>query len=132
MVKAPALRKALTGGQVLAGSGSYARGEQPRSVADPLAGPYARMAAQQRAYNARQAAELERRRRGAVPASARNVSVAPLADRMYRPSDDDVADLRRQQAEFRKTTGAISRENAWMAVPTLAPGAAVLGLEAGV
>lgn len=57
--------------------------------------------------------------------------MAPLADRVYRPSDDDVADLRRQQAEFRKTTGAISRENAWMAVPTLAPAAAVLGLEAG-
>lgn len=57
-------------------------------------------------------------------------AVASLADRMYRPSADDVADLRLQQAEFRKTERAISRENAWMAVPALAPAAAVLGLEA--
>lgn len=119
----------------MAGTGSYARGEQSRSVPDPLAGPYAKMAAQQNAYNARQDAELEQRRRAkaaavSTPTQPRAVGVPPLADRMYRPSADDVAELRRQQAEFKKTERAISRDNAWMAVPALAPAAAVLGLEA--
>lgn len=49
---------------------------------------------------------------------------------MYRPPTDDVAELRRQQAEFMKTDRAISRDDAWMAIPALAPAAAVLGLEA--
>lgn len=48
---------------------------------------------------------------------------------MYRGSDADIAELRRQQAEFKKTERAISRENAWMAVPALGPVAAVMGLE---
>jgi hypothetical protein len=48
---------------------------------------------------------------------------------MYRGSDADIVELRRQQAEFKKTERAISRENAWMAVPALAPVAAVMGLE---
>lgn len=108
----------------MAGTGSYARGEQPRSVPDTLAEPYARMAAQQRAYNARQAAELAQRR------STVSRPVAPLADRMYRPPDSDIAELRRQQAAFQKTERAISRDNAWMAVPALAPVVAVAGLEA--
>jgi len=90
------------------------------------------MVTQQRAYNEQQAAGLVRRRGGGVtptPASTRSASVAPLADRMYRGSDADIAELRRQQAEFKKTERAISRENAWMAVPALAPVAAVMGLE---
>lgn len=116
----------------MAGTGSYARGDQPRSVPDTLAQPYAKMASQQRAYNERQALELERRRRGDVtsaPAPRRSAPVAPLADRMYRGSDADIAELRRQQAEFKKTERAISQENAWMAIPALAPVAAVMGLE---
>lgn len=63
------------------------------------------------------------------PAPTQRAVVAPLADRMYRGSDADIAELRRQQAEFRKIERAIGRENAWMAVPALAPVAAVLGLE---
>jgi hypothetical protein len=43
---------------------------------------------------------------------------------------DDLADLRRQQAEFRDVTREISRENSWMAIPALAPAAAVMVLEA--
>lgn len=117
----------------MTGTGSYARGDQPRSVPDALGQPYARMATQQRAYNAQQAAELERRRSGAgvapKPASPQRAAVAPMADRMYRGADADIAELRRQQAEFKKTERAISRENAWMAVPALAPVAAVMGLE---
>lgn len=103
----------------MAASGSYARGDQPRSVPDTLAQPYARMAAQQRAYNDRQGAGLEQSRTG----------VAPLADRMYRGSYADIAELRRQQAGSRETRRAISDENAWMVVPALAPVVAVLGLE---
>lgn len=118
----------------MAESGSYARGGQPRSVPDPLAGPYAGMLARQRLYNMQREAELGRRRgedrnvaATAMPAQTRPVS--PLAERMYRPSEGDVAELRRQQAEFKKTARAISRDNAWMAVPALAPAAAVFGLE---
>lgn len=116
---------------IVAGTGSYVRGDQPRSVPDALAQPYARMAVQQRAYNETLAAGLEQRRRGVVPATApaRTAPVAPLADRMYRGSDADIAELRRQQAEFRKIERAISRDNAWMAVPALAPVVAVAGLE---
>lgn len=116
----------------LTGTGSYARGDQPRSVPDTLAQPYARMVAEQNAYNARQVADLERRRGGGVtrtPALTGGVPVTPLANRMYKGSDPDIAELRRQQAEFRKTERAIGRENAWMAVPALAPVAAVMGLE---
>lgn len=119
-------------GEVLAGTGSYSRGDQPRSVPDVLAQPYSAMVAQQRAYNAQQAATQERRRADiATPtvASVRSTSVEPLANRMYRGSDADIAELRRQQAEFKKTKDAIRRENAWMAVPALASAAAVMGLE---
>jgi hypothetical protein len=86
------------------------------------------MVAQQRAYNARQASELEQRRSGG--GATVRTPVRPLADRMYRPPADDIAELRRQQAAFQKTKRSISDENAWMAVPALAPVAAVVGLEA--
>ena len=49
---------------------------------------------------------------------------------MYRPPESDIAELRRQQAAFQKTKRAISDENAWMAVPALAPVAVVAGLGA--
>lgn len=115
----------------MAGTGSYSRGDEPRSVPDPLAQPYSAMVAQQRAHNAHQAATQERRRTDVVTpvVSARSTSVEPLANRMYRGSEADIAELRRQQAEFKKTKHAISRENAWMAVPALAPAAAVMGVE---
>lgn len=117
----------------MAGTGTYARGDEPRSVPDTLAQPYARMVTRQRAYNAQQAAELEARRSGvgvaAKPAPAKRAAVAPLADRMYRGSGADIAELRGRQAAFKKTERAVSRENAWMAVPALAPAAAVMGLE---
>lgn len=50
---------------------------------------------------------------------------------LYAPPRDDLAELRRQQAEFEQKRREISKENNWMAVPALAPAAAVLGLEAG-
>jgi hypothetical protein len=43
---------------------------------------------------------------------------------------DELADLRRQQAEFRDVTREISGENWWMAIPALAPAAAVMVAEA--
>lgn len=44
--------------RTLAGSGSYARGDQPRSVPDELDAPYRAMVAKQRAYNAQRHPEL--------------------------------------------------------------------------
>lgn len=38
----------------MASSGSYARGDQPRSVPDNLKGPYEEMSKKQKAYNAKQ------------------------------------------------------------------------------
>jgi hypothetical protein len=49
---------------------------------------------------------------------------------MYRPSDDDIAELRRQQAAFGKVEHDLARQNSWMAIPALAPVAAIFGLEA--
>jgi hypothetical protein len=49
---------------------------------------------------------------------------------LYAPPPDDLAELRHQQAEFEQKRREISKENSWMAVPALAPAAAVLGLEA--
>ena len=48
-----------------------------------------------------------------------------------RPRHDDMADFQRRQAEFREETRRISRQNRWLAIPALAPAAAVLGLEGG-
>ena len=119
----------------MAESGSYARGGQARSVPDTLAGPYAEMLAAQRSYNAKQATDIAARKSGPdrlrpVSAPVRTAPIAPLADRMYRPPADDLVELRRQQAAFQETKRAISRDNAWMAVPALAPVAVVAGLEA--
>ncbi len=116
------------------GTGSFARGDAARSVPDTLAEPYAKMVAQQRANNERQAAALgrqwqDRLRPQLSQARSQTATVMPLADRMYRGSGDDMADLRRQQAEFKAVTRDISRDNAWMAVPALAPVAIVAGLE---
>ncbi|MBR7619245.1 hypothetical protein JKL49_07565 [Phenylobacterium sp. 20VBR1] len=44
-------------------------------------------------------------------------------------SADDLAELRRQQAEFGAVEREIGRKNAWMAVPALAPAAVVMSLE---
>ena len=51
----------------MANSGSFARGDQPRSVPNPDAAAHARAAHAQRADNERQAAEIEARRTGARP-----------------------------------------------------------------
>lgn len=119
----------------MAESGSYARGGQARSVPDALVGPYAEMLAAQRSYNAKQAADIAARKSGQdrlrpISTTAQRAPVAPLADRMYRPPAEDIDELRRQQAAFQETERAISRDNAWMAVPALAPVAVVAGLEA--
>ena len=45
------------------------------------------------------------------------------------PSDQELAELRRQQATFANTARQIDIHNSWLAIPALAPVAAVLGLE---
>jgi hypothetical protein len=50
----------------LAGSGSYARGDQPRSVPDPDGPAHAAMLKKQKAYNAKQEEEWWRKHPGAV------------------------------------------------------------------
>jgi hypothetical protein len=42
---------------------------------------------------------------------------------------EDLTELRRQQVDFHNTVAALDRENSWLAVPALAPAAAVLGLQ---
>lgn len=46
------------------------------------------------------------------------------------PSDQELADLRRQQAAFADTTRKIDLQNSWFAVPALAPALVALGLGA--
>ncbi|MCI3132916.1 hypothetical protein [Phenylobacterium aquaticum] len=42
---------------------------------------------------------------------------------------DDLVELRRQQTEFAQTARDIDKQNSWLAIPALAPVAAVLGIE---
>lgn len=49
--------------------------------------------------------------------------------RLYAPPADDLAELRRQQAEFARITREIDKQNSWFAIPALAPVAAVVGAE---
>jgi hypothetical protein len=46
------------------------------------------------------------------------------------PSDQDLAELRRQQAAFANTTRQIDIHNSWFAVPALAPALVAMGLGA--
>ena len=48
---------------------------------------------------------------------------------MYAPPPGDLAELRQQQAQFARTTREIGEQNSWLAIPALAPVAAVFGLE---
>lgn len=47
----------------------------------------------------------------------------------FLPPLDDMAEFRRQQAEFAQITRDIGNRNSWFAIPALAPAAVVLGLE---
>jgi len=51
--------------------------------------------------------------------------------RAYLPSDQEMAELRRQQAAQQARTNKLDIENSWFAVPALAPPLAVLALEGG-
>lgn len=48
----------------MVGTGSFARGDQPRSVPDPNGPAYAEMVRKQRAYNERQTASLAQPKKG--------------------------------------------------------------------
>lgn len=64
-----------------------------------------------------------------TPRSTTARSIAYGALRTPAPSDQELAELRRQQAAFGDTTGKVDRQNSWLAIPALAPAAAVFGLE---
>lgn len=81
---------------------------EPRTVPDLLAAPYQAMVELQRRYNDAQA-------------GGGGGGYAGLQARMYRPSEAEIARLRREQAIARDNARAASRENAWMAAPVLAP-----------
>jgi hypothetical protein len=57
-------------------------------------------------------------------------TIAYGALRAPAPSDQDLAELRRQQAAFANTTRQIDIHNSWFAVPALAPAVVALGLGA--
>jgi len=63
------------------------------------------------------------------PPSQRSREAGSRYGSLYAPPPGDLAELRRQQAEFARTTRDISKQNSWMAIPALAPAAVVLGLE---
>jgi len=57
-------------------------------------------------------------------------AIAYGALRAPAPSDQELAELRRQQAAFGNTTRQIDIHNSWFAVPALAPAVVALGLGA--
>ena len=58
-----------------------------------------------------------------------NAQASASYGRLQAPPQGDIAELRRQQAQFAQTTRDLDRQNSWMAIPALAPAAAVIGLE---
>ncbi|WP_394761825.1 hypothetical protein [Phenylobacterium sp.] len=63
-----------------------------------------------------------------VPRPAQTIAYGAL--RAPAPSDQELAELRRQQAAFSDTTRKIDLQNSWFAVPALAPAVVALGLGA--
>ena len=64
---------------------------------------------------------------GSVPQADQAIAYSAL--RAPAPSDQELAELRRQQAAFGETTRKIDLQNSWFAAPALAAPLAVLGLE---
>jgi hypothetical protein len=69
------------------------------------------------------------RRQGARPAQLQPRAAAVDYGQFPAPWRNDLEDLRRQQVAFRKTTEGLDRRNSWMAIPALAPVAAVVAAE---
>ena len=107
----------------MAQTDSYARGGQPRSVPDTIAEAYARMVARQRDYN-------DLQDRGLPPPPTTSPTIEGCWGNIYSTPTTPDPELRRQQAEFKKVVDEVSKQNAWMAIPALAPVAAVGVLEA--
>lgn len=70
---------------------------------------------------ARSAAPNSTRRSSAASASSQMQSDGIRYGSLYAPPPEDLADLRRQQAEFGEVRRKIDLQNSWMAVPALAP-----------
>lgn len=98
------------------------RGEPQTSVAGGLAIP---MVAPMRASAVNSV-------RSQAPAAGSNSAqtIAYGALRAPAPSDQEMAELRRQQAAFADTTRKIDLQDSWFAVPALAPPLVALGLGA--
>ncbi len=64
-----------------------------------------------------------------APRPKANQTINYGALRAPAPSEQDLAELRRQQAAFADTTRKIDLQNAWFAAPVLAAPLAVMGLE---
>jgi len=62
------------------------------------------------------------------PSSGQTITYGAL--RAPAPSDQEMAELRRQQAAFADTTRKIDLQNSWFAIPALAPPLVALGLGA--
>lgn len=62
---------------------------------------------------------------------AQTVPAGVSYGQLRSPPRTDLDELRLQQETFRQTREKLDERNWWMAVPALAPGAAVLGLEGG-
>lgn len=67
-----------------------------------------------------------RRAEKAAPSAAQNYGYG----RLHSPPVIDLAELRRQQAEFDQVRREIARQNSWLAVPALAPVGVAAGVEA--
>lgn len=68
------------------------------------------------------------RRRGTTPDSQAG-SGGTRYGRLYAPPPENLAALRRQQAEFGRVAEDLDRRNSWMAIPALAPLLPVPGAE---
>lgn len=81
-----------------------------------------------RRWYLRSPADIERERQ----AAAQNRYEAYFGGSRSVSEPENLTGLRRQQAEFGKVRRQLDKENSWLAIPALAPAAAVFGLEAGV
>ena len=68
--------------------------------------------------------------RAGAPQPGADRTIAYGALRAPAPTDQELAELRRQQAAFADTTRKIDLQNSWFAVPALAPPLVALGLGA--
>lgn len=87
------------------------------------------MAASQGWLRVQDAVDEMLRRQGTSPDGGHASPAATHYGRLYAPPPQNMAELRRQQAEFAEVVHDLDRRNSWLAIPALAPVAAALGAE---